>query len=279
MAQPFTYEYPMIYFDLEWIGPDIRREGARHCFIWNIAAVSQSGATFDRYVIPPSLEYETHPGCIEVTETLLNDLGAVTFRQAFKDFAAWVGPRATLISHNCFRADKPVLEAECKRYHIEMPSWRFFDSLLFMRANIKQMSYKLGDLYENFYGEPIENQHYALADAVALKLVMNHVMATFEITKFHFAYPKYLTPLQNIRWLGCACEEKLEESGIYSVEDLLLRYITWVQTTGCVTTLLKQFLGQYDLPLNNMDNIAREMAEQWIPASYGGLSYSSLFTI
>ena len=262
MALPLA-PYNHIFMDLEFVG-DITK-CASACEIWMIGAVKSSGETFDAY-INVNTSHKTHPGCVEVTEEYLQERNAVDFSTAFQRFVDWVGPQAVLISHNCFRSDKPVLESECIKHGVILPAgWKFYDSLLFLRSQIQCMSYRLADVYETVTGKKFQQSHTALLDAQGLKEILDLVPPVGLYT-----YPKYLTPLQNVKWIGGACEQALVTAGVRSVEALILRYQEWVQLDGCTITLMKQFISRFNLPCADLTPIATEIVQNWRPKSHGG---------
>ena len=263
MALPLA-PYNHIFTDYEFVG-DITK-GANNCEIWNIGAVKSSGeTTFDAY-INVDTHYPTHPGCVEVTEEYLAEHNAVDFSTAFQRFVDWVGPQAVLISHNAFRSDKPVLESECIKHSVTIPAgWKFYDSLLFLRSQIQCLSYRLADVYQTVTGKVFNSTHTALLDAQGLKEILDLVPPHGLYT-----YPKYLTPLQNIKWVGAACENALVTAGVRSVEGLILRYQEWTNLDGCTVTLVKQFLSSYNLPCADLSPIATEIVQNWLPKSHGG---------
>ena len=90
-------------------------------------------------------------------------------------------------------------------------------------------------------------------------------------------YPKYLTPLQNIKWVGTACEEALCESRGSICGGFVLKYMQWVQMDGCVVTLMKQYLSNLHLPCHDLTPIATEIVNHWLPVTSMGLSTHCLF--
>ena len=268
MALPLT-PFNHVITDYEFLG-DIKN-GAHDCNIWHIGAVKPDGSTFEVY-INVDTNRETHEGCVEVTDAYLRERHAVSFPDGFKRFVHWVGPQAIIISHNCFKSDKPVLEHECKRHNVRMPCWYFYDSLLFLRTAVQSLSYRLPDLYQQITGKPFKTTHTALKDALGLKELL-------DIVPVHglYMYPKYLSPIQNIKWVGTACEEAFVKAGVRSVEDLVLKYMQWVQLDGCEITLMKQFLSQLNLPCHDLTPIAKEIVDHWLPVTHGGLSSNCLF--
>lgn len=255
---PFNF----VYTDFEFVG-DIKK-GPNDCSIWHIGAVKRDGSQFEIF-INVETNKATHEGCVEVTQEYLAEKQALSFEEAFQHFVNWVGPQAVIISHNCFKSDKPVLEHECKKRHVHMPCWYFYDSLLFLRSKIQCISYRLPDVYFQVVGRTFEETHTALKDAIGLKEILDIVPPSGL-----YMYPKYLTPLQNIKWVGLACEEAFIRNRIRSVEDLILKYMQWVQLDGCVVTLMKQFLSQFNLPCHDLTPIANEIIQHWLPVTHGG---------
>ena len=255
---PFNH----VYTDYEFVG-DIK-EGPSDCSIWHIGAVKRDGSQFEVY-INVETNKKTHEGCVNVTEEYLRQHNAMPFREAFEQFVRWIGPQAVIISHNCFKSDKLVLEHECKKFGVHLPCWYFYDSLLFLRSKIQCISYRLPDVYQQVVGKEFKETHTALKDALGLKEILDILPPTGL-----YMYPKYLTPLQNIKWVGLACEEAFIHNRVRSVEDLVLKYMHWVQLDGCVLTLMKQFLAQFHLPCHDLTPIATEIIQHWLPKTHGG---------
>ena len=262
MALPIS-PYNHVFIDFEFVG-DINN-GAADCRIWGIGAIKSNGSSF-MVVCQVPTNRKTHEGCVEITVKYLKEHAAVPFTEGFARFANWVGPQAVLISHNSFRSDKLVLEQECRRHNILMPCWYFFDSLLFLRTKLSLPSYKLADVYEHVTGKPFMETHTALADAIGLW----HIMQVLP-PEGMYMYPKYITPLQNIRGVGAASEYALIMSGIRSVEHLVMLYTHTVQVVGDIGMLATHFLRQFNLPVDDLTPIAKELAA-WIPREYGGIS-------
>ena len=258
-----------VILDLEFVG-DIG-EGCSKCRIWNIGAIKPDNTIFEICIDVPT-DMGTHPGCVEVTDSFLRENNAVSFQEGFRQFAEWVGPQAVIMSHNCFKSDKIVLEAECRRHGVELPCWYFYDTLIFLRTKIQCNSYRLVDIYKHVTGKDFNEIHMALHDAKALWEILQ-ILPPDTL----FMYPKYLTPLQNIKWVGSACEKRFIGRGVRSIEDLMLNYMQWVQVNGHTVTLMMQFLTQFNLPCHDLEPITKEIVEQWLPNTHGGSAHSRLF--
>lgn len=257
-----------VIYDLEFVG-DIR-EGVHDCHCWSIGAVKPNGATFEAFINVPT-EKKTHPGCVHVTKAFLKSKGAVPFDIAFTKFKQWVGPQAVLMSHNNFKSDKLVLERECSKHHVHMPHWYFFDTLLYLRSSVQSPSYKLPDIYKHILKRDFVETHTALKDAMGLWDIIRMLPPSTG-----YMYPKYLTSLQNVKWLGASCEKCLVERGIRCVEHLIINFMMWIQVDTCKIASMKQFLIQFNMPVHDLTPIATELVDNWLPKTYGGLSWSTL---
>ena len=267
MALSLTH-YHHVFVDFEFVG-DLKT-GIEDCFIWNIGAVKPDGTTFEIVTYVPT-DKKTHEGCVHVTEAFLKRHNAVPFDIGFRHFVNWVGPQAVIISHNNFKSDKLVLENECRRHQVQMPNWFFYDSLLFLRSKMTLPSYRLPDIYHHVLGQPFNETHTALADAVGLWQILQKVPP-----QGLYMYPRYVTPLQNIRWVGTSCEQTFISSGVRSVEQLILLFVQRVPTSGDAVEQMCSFLRAFQLPVQDLRAISKELVDNWLPVVHGGRSYKTL---
>lgn len=264
----------LFVFDLEFIG-DVRKLSS--CKIWEIAVYCvTSQQWFEEVIDPdPSLLLFPPPPIPEIpqlTRTFLTQSSAQTWDTVFQRLLLWVqrqsmGTMPIFISHNTFRADKPILELECRRYGIHMPlSWYFFDSLHFSRRIIRNTNgnYSLSGLHEQIFGQPIINAHRARADVVACISIMQHLTAnTWNIQGP--VYPTYSTALRTIRWIGQKAEEILFLANIRSVEELYLQLLADARKkhTGTLYDSMLETLCRIigsKLPHENIKNIAVQLS-------------------
>ena len=158
-----------------------------------------------------------------------------------------------------------MLESECTKHGVILPAGgNSTIQLLFLRSQIQCMSYRLQDVYQRVTGKKFQQTHTALKDAQGLKEILEIVPP-----RGLYTYPKYLDPLQNVKWIGGACENALVNSGVRSVEALILRYQEWINLDGCTITLMKQFLSSYNLPCADLTPIATEIVQNWLPETTG----------
>jgi DNA polymerase III epsilon subunit-like protein len=175
------------------------------------------------------------------------------------------GAIPVFVSHNTFRADKPILELECRRHRVRLPlHWYFFDSLHFSRSIIRNSTgnYSLSGLHEQLFNKPIENVHRARADVVACMNIMSN-LTTNTWTVSGPIYPSYSTSLRSIRWVGRKAEEILYSAGVNSVESFLFLIETNIkgdylqfsmpELNSVHKTVTQLFLNK--LPLDNVTNI------------------------
>lgn len=272
-----TRVHPFI-FDLEFIG-DVRNLNT--CKIWEIAVYSNKRGTWFQAVVDPDPEIKNFPPppipeLPQLTRAFLNENHAQIWANVFPALKNWVSMMCheneipVFISHNTFRADKPILEFECQRSLQKIPyNWYFFDSLHYSRFMIRQTSgnYSLTGLYTSLFKETFPNAHRAEADVRACHRILNHLSSsTWALTGP--MYPAYSTSLRSIRWVGRRAEMLLIAANIRSLEELLLLlqkntridFITQNidEQTSIRKTICNLFTSadyQTKLPIDNIENI------------------------
>lgn len=222
----------LFIFDLEFIG-DVRHLAT--CRIWEIAVYSVATGTWFQAVVDPDPTKTTFPPppipeLPQLTRHFLQTHNARLWGDVYQQLQLWVqsvcrpGHIPVFISHNTFRADKPILEFECQRSGFKMPfHWYFFDSLHYSRFAIKQSSgnYSLTGLYTSLFGDKFNNAHRAEADVRACHRILQRLTnSTFQLVGP--VYPVYSTSLRSVRWIGRRAESVFFEAGVTSLEKLLL---------------------------------------------------------
>ena len=249
----------VVVFDLEFVG-DIT--DPTNCHLWEIGAVHLvTGDSFHAIVDPQMAVIPAAiPGCFELTQDFL-DKSAMPLAEGLTRFADWMQQYRLLISHNGFKSDMAVLQGAFALCDMQMPPWLFLDSLLILRQQIKLKNYKLQTIYHHFCRSTMKESHRALPDAVALKQVL-YVSGGLRQTTF--AYPMGLTPLQNIKGIGYACETTLFWCSILCVEELLLK-VKMLHAAGClwnrvhISETIARFLLQCRLPLQDFVPLQQEV--------------------
>lgn len=278
-SEKFQYNFGNVFaFDLEYVG---ETSNLNDCFIWDIAIVHlQTNTAFEISILP---DCDPIPGpfsseFITVTKDLLHKRNACHFSEAWLQVIQFVqtfrvnatGP-VIFIAHNAFKSDQEMLQIDCKRHNIKIPySFYFFDSLIFCRKKLpKQASYTLNDIYMTLFSTSIQNQHYAISDAIALKDILFKLGVQFLEGP---VYPAYHTSLQAVKWLGPSCERCLFYHQIRSVEALVQQIITHycdrqlhhmhVPLQPFVETFLVQ---QYNIKKGNAVSISNSLLQgKWI---------------
>ena len=203
-----------VFFDLETTG--CPGSGSIYHPFHRIVQISAVSGTeqFDAVVNPechiPSESTAIHCVSNTMVET------APRFHTIFPQFRAFVkkrklqrNTRIVLVAHNALGFDKILLEKECQRCGFKMPAdWCFYDTLLTYRREFADLpSKKLGDLFQNRFGEPITNAHNSLSDTLALQRLFNHEiqnlfsMADTVPTAVHYYTPNN-APVQTLRGIG-----------------------------------------------------------------------------
>lgn len=269
-----AYIHNCFVFDLEYIG---HAPNLPDCHIWDMAFIHlTTGVTFEISIIP-EMERLPQPFSSEfitVTKELLIERNAVDFKTAWSCLVEFINKHTMpnmpviLVAHNNFKSDKKMIEIDCKRHDIKLPyHWCFFDSLIYARKQLpKRSSYTLNDLYHFFFEIDIKNQHFAVADAIALRSIL---------FKLHLAnlsgsvYPSYFTSLQAIKWLGPSCERTLFMYGITSVEQLVniltASYALCLQPGITITSFVEDYLvDKFQIKRGNAASISTSLISKWI---------------
>jgi len=217
----------VIVYDIEAIG-DV--ETPASCYIWNLAAqvLGENNLTFEQYIVPPltTIPEPAHPKLYRVTPEFLASSGARPWPTVIDYFWKWVsnlyhpaeGGLCVLVSHGNFRFDKPVFEAEHRRYCSPYPAnVVFFDTLHWFRTVLRhESSYSLLDLYRKTFKSDIHNQHLAIYDVYAL----NRLIGTYEVPLTGTVYPMGATPMLRIPMVGQHTERLLIDGGFESIESI-----------------------------------------------------------
>lgn len=261
-------------FDLEFIGSVPQPS---KCKIWDAAVIHYATKQTFQQSINPDFKILPDPfsaDFITVTEELLRQRQAVDFCTFYYNMMQFIKtnskPEAPiiLISHNCFKSDKIVLEHEIKRNNLKFPgNWYFFDSLILCRRSMpKQQSYTLNDLYYLLFQTNIQNQHYAVSDAVALCRILE-----YQNNLSGVVYPPYCTSLQTVKWLGNASESLLLRHNIRCLESLIqLIIVRYADSRFRGNTIpLQMFLtnmlvNDFMLKRGNATSISTSLCSKWV---------------
>ena len=236
MATILTSQYGVrqdtlfIVFDIEAIG-DVNTP--EKCRLWNLAGcvLGDPRDHIDLYVKPAIDEFPSSEFC-DITEEKLEALGATTLQVCIQLFMNWIKKKKEnpdtliiLLSHGCFRYDKILLEHEFMRNGMYFqPNIYFFDTLHYTRQTIRnRASYTLNDIHQDIFHKPIDNQHRAYGDTLALNNVICSLTSTGNLLS-GVMYPPFFTPLVRMPGIGLCTERILVNKSIHCVEELYVMY-------------------------------------------------------
>jgi len=285
LIEQYPLQKSFFIFDLEFIG-DVKKLST--CRIWEIAVFSlQTNQWFECIVDPdPTVDIFPPPPIPEIPELkreFLTENNAEIWANLCTKLEIWVSTNSLggipiFISHNTFRADKPIIELEFKRAGCVMPlDWYFFDSLHFSRRMVKNTNgnYSLSGLHQQLFGEPIKNAHRARADVIACMRIMSSITNGMWDIKGPI-YPSYSTALRTIRWIGQKAENILYNKNIRSVENLYTLIVSNARVDRIRTRLsfdqsvfktLQTIIG-HQLPMDNIKNISNVISNDSIPICF-----------
>ena len=268
-------------FDLEFIG---QVQDLNTCRIWEISVFAKTTNVWFTRVVDPDPHILVFPPppipeLPQLTRDFLNTHQAQTWATVLTELIQWVGHQTknipVFISHNTFRADKPILELESKRYNLLLPlHWFFFDSLHFCRDIVvsKTGNFSLGGLHKQLFDKPIDSAHRAKNDVVACINIINTI--TNGTWRLHGSiYSVYTTSLRSIRWIGKKAEMLFLTCNIQSVEMLLFvlkrnalaDYTTQrLNSYQSIEKTIRKIL-QTNLPIENIRNIVKVLQQTFSP--------------
>lgn len=154
-----------IFYDTETTG--VKPEKDR---IIEIAAYDpERGCQFERlinpgYPIPPDATAIHH-----ITNEMV--ASAPSFAEVAVEFTAFCSGDVVLIAHNNDSFDFHFLRHEFSRHALQMPDWKFFDTLKWARRYRPDLPRHTLQFLREIYGIAANNAHRALDDVVVLEQV------------------------------------------------------------------------------------------------------------
>ena len=156
-----------VYYDTETTG--IRPEKDRIIELAVFDPMRQ--ATFCK-LINPGFPIPPEASAIHnITDTMVTD--APTFKEVAKEFLAFCGNDAVLIAHNNDAFDQPFIEAEFKREGIDLPSFKYIDSLKWSRKYRSDLPRHSLQFLREVFGIPPNQAHRALDDVEVLHKIFS----------------------------------------------------------------------------------------------------------
>lgn len=133
-----------------------------------------------------------HPGCPippeataihKITDEMVAE--APPFEEIGKRFIEWCDGDVILIAHNNDSFDLPFLKASFERSGLEMPQWRFFDTLKWSRRYRPDLPRHGLQVLREVYGVAANNAHRALDDVKVLHEVFSQYLDDLPIETAH----------------------------------------------------------------------------------------------
>ena len=151
-----------VYYDTETTGT--RSDKDR---IIEIAAYDPKNERTFVQLINPGMPIPPEATAIHrITDAMVEN--ASSFKEVGQAFIDFCGPDAVLIAHNNDAFDKLFLENECKRAGLEMPKWKYIDTLKWARKYRSDLPRHTLQSLREVYGIPPNQAHRALDDVTVL---------------------------------------------------------------------------------------------------------------
>ncbi|GAB5410959.1 MAG: DUF3820 family protein [Chlamydiales bacterium] len=164
-----------IFYDTETTG--IRTDRDR---IVEIAAFDpEENRTFVSFVNPQMPIPPESTAITNITDSMVAD--APLFSQVAQEFVDFCGEDIVLIAHNNDSFDKPLMENEFARHKVEIPKWRYFDSLKWARRYRPDLPRHTLQHLREVYGFAENNAHRALDDVIILHKVFMQMVDDLNI--------------------------------------------------------------------------------------------------
>jgi len=202
-----------IFYDTETTGIKAEKE-----FIVELAAYDPvQERTFERFIkpgrpIPPEVT-KIH----KITDEMVAD--ADPFSIVGEEFVQFCEGDVVLIAHNNDSFDIHFLKAEFSRNSLEMPNWKFLDSLRWARRYRTDLPKHSLQFLREIYGIPENNAHRALDDVIVLfkvwqmmtdDLSMDEAFALLNVPRAvthmpfgkHQGQPLEKIPASYVKWLN-----------------------------------------------------------------------------
>lgn len=162
----------------------------------------------------------------KITDDMVAD--CPNFGEAVKGFLDFCTGEVVLIAHNNDSFDIHFLRHEFTRHNMEMPCWKFLDSLKWARRYRKDLPRHTLQFLREIYGVSANNAHRALDDVMVLEHVFRKMTDDLEIEQVykllnqprdlqhmpfgkHQGKPLKSLPIDYIRWM--------KDNGVFEKEE------------------------------------------------------------
>lgn len=224
--------------------------------IVQLSCVGPNNASFNQLVNPEVHIPQSSTDIHRITNTMVFSNPA--FRTIFPMFRKFVnkyaprGSTVVLVAHNAYGFDMPIIQKECDRNGLRIPThWYFYDTLPIYRQVLPtDQSKKLGDLYQRAFSVGLEGAHDALADSKALQRLFEHDLTGLFciedcVSANTYVYLNDDAPASNVRGIGQATQRRLNK--LFQTSECtvgMLRAFAKDKTNAEVEMFIRQQLKQ-----------------------------------
>lgn len=164
-----------IYYDTETTGISSERDR-----IIEIAAFEpETGRSFERLINPGLLIPAEATAIHHITNEMVAN--SPNFAVIAQEFIQFCEGDVVLIAHNNDNFDLQFLKAEFARNQVEMPVWKFLDSLKWARRYRPDLPRHTLQFLREIYGISANNAHRALDDVIVLHQVFSNMIDDLSI--------------------------------------------------------------------------------------------------
>lgn len=227
-----------IFYDTETTGVKAERDR-----IIEIAAFDPLlNKTFER-LVNPGMPIPAEATAIHgISDEMVSQ--ALFFKDVGREFAEFCSGDVVLIAHNNDAFDYHFLKQEFLRNELEMPSWKFFDTLKWSRRYRTDLPRHSLQFLRELFDIPANNAHRALDDVIVLHQVYSYLTDDLSIEQ---AYQLLNTPriMQHMPF-GKHQGKPLKE--------IPKDYVEWLKGSGAFEKPENQELKQRFIDLNLLAN-------------------------
>lgn len=158
-----------IFYDTETTGISPERDR-----VIELAAYDpERNVTFQRLINPGFPIPPEATAIHKITDDMVS--GAPAFADVAHEFAEFCSGEVVLIAHNNDAFDLHFMRHEYSRSSLQMPSWKFLDSLKWARRYRRDLPRHTLQFLREIYGIPANQAHRALDDVIVLEKVFRYM--------------------------------------------------------------------------------------------------------
>lgn len=168
-----------IYYDTETTGVRAEKD-----YIIEIAAFC--GTTNESFVrlVNPGVPIPKEATAIHhITDEMVKE--APSFKEVGREFIEFCGSDSYLVAHNNDNFDYWFLKTEFGRHALEMPPWKFVDTLKWARKYRPDLPRHPLQFLREVYGIKENNAHRALDDVLVMKEIFDQMFGDLPIETVH----------------------------------------------------------------------------------------------